>query len=290
MSPTRTRSSTPSSISSSARSNCRWSAANGGARCAGGRSSARRVLNRHPWATPLLQSRLNPGPFTLRHHNAFIGCLRAAGFSMELTAHAFALIDSYVFGFAMSEAALPINGPDSVADIAESMMQQFFDPAAYPYLLEFTTEHVMRPGLRLRRGVRVRAHRDPRRPRDVGREMSELSCPLKASAAQPSLSAQFVRPGVNLVVDGFPHHLHVGSGDAVAAHRQSESQPERGTDVQTRRSSGARIATYFGSRPIPAPCRVASNCAKTLVEVNLAVTWGRYLVRSRSPTCSSEST
>ena len=107
--------------------------------------SARRVLNRHSWATPLLQSRLHPGPFTLRHHNAFIGCLRAAGFSMELTAHAFALIDSYVFGFAMSEAALPINGRDSVADTAGSMMEQFFDPAAYPYLLEFTTEHVMRP-------------------------------------------------------------------------------------------------------------------------------------------------
>ena len=26
------------------------------------------------------------------------------------------------------------------------MMQQFFDPAAYPHLLEFTTEHVMQPG------------------------------------------------------------------------------------------------------------------------------------------------
>ena len=108
-------------------------------------SSARRVLKHHSWATPLLQSRLNPGPFTLRHHNAFIGCLRASGFSMELTAHAFALIDSYVYGFAMSEAALPINGPDSVADIADSMLQQFFDPAAYPYLLEFTTKHVMHP-------------------------------------------------------------------------------------------------------------------------------------------------
>src|SRR6478735_8034264 len=49
--------------------------------------SARRVLARHPWATPLLQSRLNPGPATLRHHDAFIATLRAAGFSVELTAH-----------------------------------------------------------------------------------------------------------------------------------------------------------------------------------------------------------
>jgi AcrR family transcriptional regulator len=107
-------------------------------------NSARRVLANHPWATPLLQSRLNPGPATLRHHNAFIATLRAAGFSVKLTAHAFALIDSYVFGFALSENALPIHGPDSVADTAASMMH-FFDAEAYPALLEFTMEHIMRP-------------------------------------------------------------------------------------------------------------------------------------------------
>ena len=107
-------------------------------------NSARRVLASHPWATALLQSRLNPGPATLRHHNAFIATLRTAGFSVELTAHAFALIDSYVFGFALSENALPIHGPDSVADTAASMMQ-FFDAEAYPSLLEFTMEHIMRP-------------------------------------------------------------------------------------------------------------------------------------------------
>ncbi len=106
--------------------------------------SAREVLTKHPWAPPLLQSRLNPGPATLRHHNAFIATLRAAGFSVELTAHAFALVDSYVFGFALSENALPIHGPDSVADTAASMMH-FFDAEAYPSLLEFTVEHVMRP-------------------------------------------------------------------------------------------------------------------------------------------------
>src|SRR6478752_10141576 len=88
--------------------------------------SARLVLRDHSWAIELLQSRVNPGAATLRHHNAFIGTLRAAGFSVELTSHAFALIDSYVFGFALSENALPIHGPDSVADTAASMMH-FFD-------------------------------------------------------------------------------------------------------------------------------------------------------------------
>jgi AcrR family transcriptional regulator len=107
--------------------------------------SARQVLRRHPWAIALLQSRTSPGPATLRHHDAFIGTLREAGFSIAMTAHAFALIDSYVYGFALSEAALPIHGPEPVDELAESMMRRY-DAAAYPHLAEFTTEHVMRPG------------------------------------------------------------------------------------------------------------------------------------------------
>lgn len=108
-------------------------------------SSARDVLGRHPWAITLLQSRTAPGPATLRHLEAVIACLRGAGFSIEMTAHALALVDSYVFGFALSEAALPIHGPESVPEVAEAIMQRF-STGAYPHLLEFSTEHVVKPG------------------------------------------------------------------------------------------------------------------------------------------------
>ncbi|MCP4221787.1 MAG: TetR family transcriptional regulator, partial [Actinomycetia bacterium] len=57
--------------------------------------SARAVLARHPWAAPLMESRTTPGPETLRHHDAVLGCFRQAGFSVEMTAHAYALVDSY---------------------------------------------------------------------------------------------------------------------------------------------------------------------------------------------------
>ena len=107
--------------------------------------SSRRVLRCHPWAIGLLESRTSPGPATLRHHDAIIGTLRGAGFSVEMTAHAYALLDSYVYGFALSEASLPINGPETVSDVAESMMQQF-SAGAYPHLLEFVTEHILKPG------------------------------------------------------------------------------------------------------------------------------------------------
>jgi AcrR family transcriptional regulator len=108
-------------------------------------SSARAALRRHPWAIGLLESRANPGPATLRHHDATIGALRAAGFSVELTAHAYALLDSFVYGFALQEASLPFDGPETAADVAAPMMAQF--PAgAYPHLVELATEYVLQPG------------------------------------------------------------------------------------------------------------------------------------------------
>jgi AcrR family transcriptional regulator len=107
--------------------------------------SARRVLRRHPWAIPLLQSRTSPGASTLRHHDAVLGTLREAGFSLEMTAHAYALIDAYVFGFALSETALPINGPETVTEVAEEMMG-LFTTGDYPHLVEFSVGHVLKPG------------------------------------------------------------------------------------------------------------------------------------------------
>jgi AcrR family transcriptional regulator len=107
--------------------------------------SARQVLRCHPWAIGLMESRSIPGPATLRHHDAVIGALRGAGFSVEMTAHAYALLDSYVYGFALQEASLPFKGPETIADVAEPMMQQF--PAdEYPHLVEMATEYVLQPG------------------------------------------------------------------------------------------------------------------------------------------------
>jgi len=106
--------------------------------------SARLVLRRHPWAIGLLESRTSPGPATLRHHNAVLGALRAAGFSVALTAHAYALLDSYVYGFALQEATLPFDD-SSVEEVAAPMMAAF-ESGSYPHLLELVTEHALRPG------------------------------------------------------------------------------------------------------------------------------------------------
>jgi AcrR family transcriptional regulator len=105
--------------------------------------SARRALRRHPWAIGLMESRANPGPATLRHHDATLATLREAGFSVAMTAHAYALLDSYIYGFALQEAALPFN-PETVTEATEAIMQQF--GGEYPHLAEMATEHILRPG------------------------------------------------------------------------------------------------------------------------------------------------
>jgi AcrR family transcriptional regulator len=108
-------------------------------------ASARVVLARHPWAAPLMESRTSPGPATLRHHDAVIGCLRAGGFSFEMTAHAYAVIDAFIYGFALQEASLPATAGDEMADLAGAMSAAMPE-GEYPHLVEFTTEHVLRPG------------------------------------------------------------------------------------------------------------------------------------------------
>jgi hypothetical protein len=93
----------------------------------------------------LMESRKSPGPATLRHHDAVLATLRAAGFTVEMTAHAYALLDSYVYGFALQEAALPFQGTSTTADVTEPIMERFHTDQ-YPHLVEMATEYILQPG------------------------------------------------------------------------------------------------------------------------------------------------
>jgi AcrR family transcriptional regulator len=107
--------------------------------------SARQVLRRHPWAIGLMESRTSPGPATLQHHDAVLGCLRRGGFPVELTAHAYSLLDSYIYGFALQEASLPFGTGEEAAQVAQEMSGHFAS-GQYPYLTEMAMVHVAAPG------------------------------------------------------------------------------------------------------------------------------------------------
>lgn len=108
--------------------------------------SAREVLRRHPWAVPLMESRTSPGPRSLHHHDAVLGCLRDGGLPTPVVAHAYAIVDAFVYGFAVQEASLPGGGvgeewDDVTADISSQLPVDDF-----PHLAAFTAEHVLQPG------------------------------------------------------------------------------------------------------------------------------------------------
>lgn len=107
--------------------------------------SFRAALSRHPWATGLTDSGTNPGPATLRHHDRVIGTFRNAGFSVAMAAHAFAALDSYIYGFAMQEKSLPFTTEEETAAMAQIMLAQL-PTTEYPYLAELTADHVLKPG------------------------------------------------------------------------------------------------------------------------------------------------
>lgn len=105
--------------------------------------SAREVLARHPWAVPLMESRRSPGPATLQHHDAVLACLRQ-GLSLPMTAHAYAVLDAFVYGFAIQEAALPAPG-DDMTDVVDGLVNEQF-AEHFPALHAFTIDHALQPG------------------------------------------------------------------------------------------------------------------------------------------------
>jgi AcrR family transcriptional regulator len=107
--------------------------------------SVREALSRHRWAIGLLESRGSPGPANLRHHDAVIGRLRAAGFSLGMTADAYSLLNSYVYGFALTAMNLPFETTAEVASLTRDLLGRL-SVHEYPNYAEFITEHAMKPG------------------------------------------------------------------------------------------------------------------------------------------------
>jgi AcrR family transcriptional regulator len=108
-------------------------------------ASMREALKRHPWAIGLMDSRVDPGGATLRHHDTVIGCLLAGGFTIAGAAHAFSMLDSYIYGFAIQEHALPISDGGDFEAAAEEMIAQV-SAEQYPHLTAMAAEHALKPG------------------------------------------------------------------------------------------------------------------------------------------------
>jgi hypothetical protein len=105
--------------------------------------SAFEVLLLHPWAAPIMEAGVNPGPSTLRDSDNCIKSFRKAEFSVPDTVHAVTVLNIYIYGAAMLYARLSFTTSDGAAELSESVMSQFpIDD--YPHLGEIITEHMMK--------------------------------------------------------------------------------------------------------------------------------------------------
>ena len=100
--------------------------------------SARAALRRHPWAVGLMETTMNPGPASAEHHNATMGCLREAGFGFREAVHAYNLLDSYTYGFALQEKTIPFTTPEESAEMAKTTLGDMGE--LYPYIAEVVVE------------------------------------------------------------------------------------------------------------------------------------------------------
>jgi AcrR family transcriptional regulator len=109
--------------------------------------STRQALNRHRWAVGHMEGRTTHGPANLRLHNAVLGCLRAAGFSIEMTVHAYSVQDAYIYGFALQETDMASETPNDFAAEAQRQMREYEAVLTeYPHLLEVVGGHVAKSG------------------------------------------------------------------------------------------------------------------------------------------------
>jgi hypothetical protein len=94
-----------------------------------------------------MEGRTDHGPANLVLHDAVLGCLRAAGFSLEATVHAYSVQDAYIYGFVLQEADMAPQTADDFAAEAQPQIDAYQDRLAdYPHLAEVVGGHVAKVG------------------------------------------------------------------------------------------------------------------------------------------------
>lgn len=102
--------------------------------------AAHEVLLRHPWACALVLQPANASPARWRWMDGVLRTLREAGFSVELTHHAYHALDSHIIGFTLWLVSLPALG-EQLNELAADFLRDF--PAAdYPWMLEHIEYHL----------------------------------------------------------------------------------------------------------------------------------------------------
>jgi AcrR family transcriptional regulator len=103
--------------------------------------SAYEVLVRHPWAASLMLSPATVSQARLRHMDAILGCLRQAGFSAEMTDHAYHALESHIMGFTLWEVGMNLGSHEELATLATAFLEEL-PTEQFPHLAEHVEQHL----------------------------------------------------------------------------------------------------------------------------------------------------
>jgi AcrR family transcriptional regulator len=106
--------------------------------------SAHEALVRHPWACSLMMSPVAANPARLRWMESVLATLREAGFSPELTHHAYHALDSHITGFTLWQVSLTFSAED-LPELGAAFLREL-PVDDYPYLAEHVEQHLTDSG------------------------------------------------------------------------------------------------------------------------------------------------
>ena len=103
--------------------------------------SSHEVFVRHRWACGLMMGTSGVSPARMRWMEAVLRTLREAGFSADMTHHAYHALDSHITGFTLWQVSMPFETKEELVDLAEGFMREI--PAdEYPYVIEHAEQHL----------------------------------------------------------------------------------------------------------------------------------------------------
>ena len=103
--------------------------------------SSHEVFVRHRWACSLMMRVPRVSPVRMRWMESVLRTLREAGFSADMTHHAYHALDSHITGFTLWQVSMPFDTKEELVNLAEGFLQEI--PAdEYPYVIEHAEQHI----------------------------------------------------------------------------------------------------------------------------------------------------
>ena len=102
--------------------------------------SAKDVFLEHAWVSQLMYARQSGGPASLRRGEWILATLREAGFSADLTYHAYHVLNAYLQGVTNQHLSFPY-GNEELTKMARDFMKDL--PAdEFPFTIEHIEQHI----------------------------------------------------------------------------------------------------------------------------------------------------